>query len=155
MDDGSVIFADDVDTKLLACEQKQAHQRESVKPTTMSSLFSSYGSLSTPSGERRTPLMNVPFEDLTSLMKIFNSQSTSQQQLWCTDLAPLFPNLGVSSGEDFGVEVGIAFTRNCLSVRLAANLDLDALALSSYCSKGNSLAVLLEGGSSSFGMCPE
>lgn len=44
-----------------------------------SSDLSSYGSLSRPSPDSRSPLTKVPLEDLTSLMKIWASDRSSQE----------------------------------------------------------------------------
>ena len=44
--------------------------RKKVELTTISSVLSSYGSDSSPSGLSRSPLMKVPLELFTSLMKI-------------------------------------------------------------------------------------
>ena len=71
VDDGFVVFADNVDAELLikcgalcncdiGCEWKGR--------TTMSSDFNSNGSDSRPSPLSLSPLMNVPFELLTSLI---------------------------------------------------------------------------------------
>lgn len=67
-----VVLADDVDSEFLACNMQVSGGRyawlSSRTQTTMSSDLSSNGSDSSPSGLSLSPLMNVPFELLTSLM---------------------------------------------------------------------------------------
>lgn len=75
VDDGLVVFADDVDAEFLT----PINQHWSIDPrarrTTISSLFNSNGSDSTPSADSLSPLTNVPFELLTSLIYILPSCS--------------------------------------------------------------------------------
>lgn len=74
--DSSVVLADNVDTEFLRKGQI-CYNIEKTPRTTMSSLLSSNGSDSRPSGLSRSPLMKVPLELLTSLMnicKVFNKQ---------------------------------------------------------------------------------
>ena len=63
-----VVFADDIDTKLLRADVTSITRVRKTGITTMSSLFSSYGSDSTASILRRSPFINVPLELLTSLI---------------------------------------------------------------------------------------
>lgn len=93
---------------------------EPATRTTMSSLFSSYGSLSTPSGDKRMPLIKVPFDDLTSLMYTYVVSS----EVHVLYLAALFPNLSMCPGQDFRVKVRITLSRYSLAVGLTSNFDL-------------------------------
>ena len=99
----------------------------------MSSVFSSYGSDSRPSGLSRSPLMKVPFELFTSLMYIFVAGGPGQftrgrQRRWrrrgqATHLSIVLPNLCVLPAEHLGVEEAISFCGDGLCVGLAADLD--------------------------------
>lgn len=68
--DSPVVFTDDVDTEFLRenIMVSRGFDEQEVVHTTMSSLLSSNGSDSRPSALRRSLLMKVPFELLTSLM---------------------------------------------------------------------------------------
>ena len=70
VDDGLVVFTDDVDTEFLKKNVMVSRGFDECGRvhTTMSSLLSSNGSDSRPSALRRSLLMKVPFELLTSLM---------------------------------------------------------------------------------------
>ena len=78
MNDGLVIFADDVDTKFLFKESENGiimavasgggKVGVEIRRTTMSPVLSSKGSDSAPSALSLSPLMKVPFELFTSLM---------------------------------------------------------------------------------------
>lgn len=52
----------------------------SIPNSTWSSDLSSYGSLSSPSDDSRSPFTNVPFDDLTSLIQIWRAKSKVWQQ---------------------------------------------------------------------------
>lgn len=74
VDDRPVVLANDVDAEFLPrmserCAEVKEEERE--RHTTMSSVLSSKGSDSTPSADRHSAFMKVPFDDLTSLMNIF------------------------------------------------------------------------------------
>lgn len=104
--------------------------KRDVTLTIISSDFSSNGSDSTPSGERRSPLTNVPFEDLTSLMKICSAKMRNQHlasliegEHLSTHFSFLFPNLCVHTTQYFTIEIPIPFARNRLDIRLSSNLD--------------------------------
>jgi hypothetical protein len=74
VDDGLVVLAYDVDSEFLVTGWANARmEKRRGERTTMSSDLSSYGSLSRPSGLRRSPLMKVPLELFTSLMKIYRN----------------------------------------------------------------------------------
>lgn len=64
--------------------------------------------------------MNVPFEDLTSLIQICTCQKGQRSGY----LASLFPNLCVRPREHFRVEISISFAWDSLVVGLPSNLDL-------------------------------
>ena len=72
VDDRLVVFTHDIDTEFLAYNMPASGREEawlsSETQTTISSDLSSNGSDSSPSGLSLSPLMNVPFELLTSLM---------------------------------------------------------------------------------------
>ena len=75
MDDRPIVLADNVNAKFLISA------RSWTNLTTMSSLLTSNGSLSTPSGERRSLLMKVPLDDLRSLMYIYRQSSKCRYRL--------------------------------------------------------------------------
>ena len=65
-----IIFPNDINTEFLGVNVRCISGFGGFVLTTMSSLLSSYGSDSRPSGESRSPLIKVPLELLTSLMNI-------------------------------------------------------------------------------------
>lgn len=65
-----VIFADNIDAEFLVAISRGRYMALGREHTTMSSVLSSKGGDSMPSWLRRAPLIKVPFEDLTSLIKI-------------------------------------------------------------------------------------
>ena len=69
VDDSFVVLADDVDTKFLGGLSNREREGGQAR-TTISSDLRSYGSDSMPSPDSRSPLINVPFELLTSRMYI-------------------------------------------------------------------------------------
>jgi hypothetical protein len=69
VNNGFIVFSNDVDTKFLEyITQNQDTTLAGYKLTTISSLLSSKGSDSWPSTLSLSPLINVPFELFTSLM---------------------------------------------------------------------------------------
>lgn len=96
--------------------------------TTMSSDLSSYGSLSRPSGLRRSPLMNVPLELLTSLMKIYSTKRSHQRNfltghIGSTHLPALLPDFCMLSTQNLGVKIAVVLCRYCPGIRLSTDFD--------------------------------
>jgi hypothetical protein len=97
----------------------------------MSSLCNSKTSLSALSGERRSPLIKVPFEDFTSLMKTW---ARDELRLYrgkgarpTTHLAVLAPHFRVHPAEDLAVKIAIGRVRDGFRVGLPPDLDPYAL----------------------------
>jgi hypothetical protein len=94
--------------------------------TTMSSDLSLYGSLSRPSGLSRSPLMKVPLELLTSLMKICpptRQHTHTPQRQASTDLARLLPDLRMLATHYLGVEIAVVLRRDGPAIGLASDVD--------------------------------
>jgi hypothetical protein len=73
-----------------------------------------------PSGERRSLLMKVPLDDLTSLMKIYSEAGIERR----THLATLLPDLCVKPRQHLGIKVRVPLSGNRLGVGLPSDFDL-------------------------------